>query len=100
MVSLPAFGMVFLPQIPSTGNGQIPGCKFILSVANHAKNQNERELQGVDEVWFKPWQFIDSYHRVATLCFAWTPSRLGGVARRATERMSSPVTLVEYAFQA
>ena len=29
---IPAFGMVILPQNPSTGDGQIPGCSCILSV--------------------------------------------------------------------
>ena len=29
---VPAFGMVILPQNPSTGNGQVPGCSCILSV--------------------------------------------------------------------
>ena len=30
---IPAFGMVILPQNPSTGNGKVPGCSCILSVA-------------------------------------------------------------------
>ena len=25
---IPAYGMVFVPQNPSTGNGRIPGCSF------------------------------------------------------------------------
>ena len=29
---IPALGMVILPQNPSTGDGQIPGCSCILSV--------------------------------------------------------------------
>ena len=32
MVSLPAFGMIILPQNLSAGNGKIPGCSCILSV--------------------------------------------------------------------
>ena len=30
---VPAYGMVFLPQNPSTSNGKIPGCSCILSLA-------------------------------------------------------------------
>ena len=30
---IPAFGMIILPQNLSTGNGQVPGCSCILSVA-------------------------------------------------------------------
>ena len=30
---VPAFGTVCLPPNPCTGNGQVPGCSFILSVA-------------------------------------------------------------------
>ena len=30
----PAFGMVILPQNLSTGNGKVPGCSCILSVAS------------------------------------------------------------------
>ena len=29
---VPAFGMVILPQNPSTENGHVPGCSWILSV--------------------------------------------------------------------
>ena len=32
---VPAYGMVFLPHNPSTDDGQIPGCSFILSMASN-----------------------------------------------------------------
>ena len=32
MVNFPAYGMIFLTQNPSTGNGKLLGCSFILSV--------------------------------------------------------------------
>ena len=34
---VPAYGMVFSIQNPSTGNGKIPGCSFILSVDSQGR---------------------------------------------------------------
>ena len=41
---VPAFGMVILPQNLSTGNGQIPGCSCILSVAVAQEELREHAL--------------------------------------------------------
>ena len=41
---IPAFGMVMLPQNPSTGNGHVPGWSCILSVGGWARTYADRGL--------------------------------------------------------